>query len=218
MTFRTTVAAAAIALSAFSISTANASILVFSDNFDNSGAPGPNWGGDGIFQSIPQPGNVQGMPSVDLVGNVGGPDYYGFLAMSGNSIDLDGSTGDGHSPAGEIRSIALLSGDFWVDFDLAGNLRGYNPETTIVSIGGTSFSFTPDANQGYTHYTVYFTGVSGYLDFQDQILSDQQGNLLDNVVVTTGVPEPASWTLMIAGFGAVGFAMRGLRRKTIATA
>ncbi|HWC62416.1 MAG TPA: PEPxxWA-CTERM sorting domain-containing protein [Rhizomicrobium sp.] len=212
-----TLAASAFALAAFGTAAANASIVI-SDNFDSSGTPGPNWSGDGIFQSIPQPGNVQGMPSVDLVGNVGGPAYFSSLAFSGNSIDLDGSTGNGHSPAGEIRSITSLAlGDYTVEFDLAGNLRGATPETTIISLGSQSYSFTPLAIQAYTHYTLYFTGVSGQLDFQDQILSDQQGNLLDNVVVTTGVPEPASWMLMIAGFGALGFGLRG-RRKAGAVA
>ena len=40
--------------------------VVFSDNFDADN-PTLNWPGDGVFQSIPQSGNVQGLPSVDLV-------------------------------------------------------------------------------------------------------------------------------------------------------
>jgi hypothetical protein len=47
--------------------------------------------------------------------------------------------------------------------------------------------------------------------------SDNVGPLLDNVLVTQGViPEPASWAMLIAGFGLVGTAMR--RRRTAVAA
>jgi hypothetical protein len=209
-----TLTAAAIALAAFGTGAANAGI-VLSDNFDSS-TPVLNWSGDSVFLSIPAPGNVQGKPSVDLVGG----NNFGYLAYSGNSVDLDGSTGYGNAPiAGEIQSIADLAlGDYTVSFMLAGNLRGAYAQTTVVSIGDQSFSITPDAAQPYTLYTLNFLGASGHLDFLDQRVSDQQGNLLDNVVVTTGVPEPASWMLMIAGFGMLGFTLRGRKAVAAATA
>ena len=50
------------------------------------------------------------------------------------------------------------------------------------------------------------------------VIFDQQGNLLDNDVVTSGVPEPASWTLMIAGFGLAGLAMRRRRKEGVLAA
>ena len=53
------------------------------------------------------------------------------------------------------------------------------------------------------------------LAFTDLGPSDQQGDLLDNVVVTTGVPEPATWAMFLVGFGAVGFAMRRPLRKVV---
>jgi PEP-CTERM motif-containing protein len=34
---------------------------------------------------------------------------------------------------------------------------------------------------------------------------------LDNITITQAVPEPATWAMMLLGFGAIGFAMR--RRK-----
>ena len=206
-----TFAAAAIALAAFGIGSANAGV-VLSDDFGTTGAEG-NWAGDSVFLSIPQPGDVNGKPSVDLVG----PGFFDNLAFSGNSVDLDGSTGNGNDPAGEIQSKASLaasSAGYTVSFELAGNLRGAADEETVVSIGGDSINlgYIPN-NQGYTLYHLHFIGASGQLDFKDLPTSDQQGNLLDNVVVTTGVPEPATWTMMILGFGAVGFFMR--RRKAV---
>ena len=39
-----------------------------------------------------------------------------------------------------------------------------------------------------------------------------------NEVVTTAVPEPATWAMMLAGFGGLGAAMRARRRSATATA
>jgi hypothetical protein len=39
------------------------------------------------------------------------------------------------------------------------------------------------------------------------------GNLTFQVVA---VPEPATWTMLVLGFGAVGFVMRRRRRPTMA--
>jgi hypothetical protein len=198
-----------------SVGAAEAAPLLF-DNFDSpaAGAPGPNWLGDGIFTPVPATPSASPptTPSVDLVGNINGPAFFANLAFSGNSIDLDGSTGSGNSPAGEIVSGNLTSPTgFTVTFELAGNLRGVPPQTTVVSLGGQSFSFTPLASQGYTLETVFFTATSGVLDFKDLGPSDQQGNLLDDVTVTAGIPEASTWAMMILGFLGVGF--MAYRRK-----
>ena len=177
--------------------------VVLSDNFD-ADTPTLNWPGDSVFQSIPQPGNVAGLPSVDLVS---ASDGFANLVFHGNSVDLDGTTGSGNSPAGELQSITSLStGSYTVQFEFAGNERGAPPETTVVSIGNQSFSLTPPNSQGYTLTTLFFTNVSGKLSFTDLGPSDQQGNLIDNVVVTTGVPEPSTWAMMVLGFAGLGYA------------
>ena len=72
------------------------------------------------------------------------------------------------------------------------NTRGRYPVTTLTFNLAplTSFGFSPT------------DGTSGFLQF-------------DNIVVNAGtaaVPEPASWALMIGGFGLVGGAMR--KRRT----
>jgi hypothetical protein len=196
-----------------SVCAANAAIL--SDNFDTpaAGAPTANWLGDGTFTPVPSSPTINPQtPSVDLVGSLNGPAFFANLAFSGNSIDLDGSTGNGNAPAGEITSGMLTSPTgFTVTFELAGNLRGAFAQTTVVSLGGQSVSFTPLATQGYTLETVFFTSTSGFLDFKDLPTSDQQGNLIDNVTVTAGVPEASTWAMMILGFLGVGFT--AYRRK-----
>ena len=107
----------------------NAAVIY--DNFDQDTAV-LNWSGDSVFTSIPGPGNVTGQPSVDLVSTADG---FGNLAFSGASVDLDGSTGSGFSPAGEIQSVKVLNtGTYIVSFEFAGNLRGATVQTTRVAI------------------------------------------------------------------------------------
>jgi hypothetical protein len=63
------------------------------------------------------------------------------------------------------------------------------------------------------HFT---TTTGGSLIFTEGGPSDQQGNLLDNVILSSDavvVPEPASWALMLIGFGGAGAMLRARRRR-----
>jgi len=181
--------------------------VVISDNF--AGTPVLNWPGDTVFKSIPQPGNVNGLPSIDLVGNV---NTYGITTLGGNAVDLDGSTGSGNNPAGELQSVTSLGlGTYVVQFDLSGNQRTSVPQQTVVSIGTESITLGPLAeNAPWTLYSFTFTGASGQVAFTDLGPSNQQGNLLANVTVSA-VPEASTWAMMILGFLGVGF--MAYRRK-----
>jgi hypothetical protein len=200
-----TVATMGLALSLMTMQCAHASV-VLSDNFSAS-TPQGNWGGDSIFLSIPQPGNVRGQPSVDLVG----PGFFQSLAPVGqNAVDLDGSTGSGNLPAGEIQSIQSLAlGNYKVQFELAGNLRGAPAQTTQICIGSSCQSLTPLNTQPYTLYDPTFTGVSGQLSFTDFGPSNQQGNLLADVAVFAPGPVPGAG---LAGLAALAIA--GLYART----
>jgi hypothetical protein len=214
MKIRQTLAASAIALAAFGVSAANAG-TVLSDNFDSDTPVTTNWLGDATFVPVPAT-PVLGFPSVDLVGAADGFANLAYMGNTGGvSVDLDGSTGNGNNPAGEIAStMTLAQGNYVVTFLLAGNMRGGPNQTTAVAIGNTVIDITPLSNtQPYMLYTEAFTNVSGKLTFTDLGPSDQEGDLLDNISVTTAVPEPATWAMMLIGFGAVGFMMRGSRRN-----
>ena len=175
--------------------------IVLQDNFDAS-TPTGNWPGDGTFRSIPQPGDVQGKPSVDLVGG----SFFGSLAFGGgNSVDLDGSTGNGNNPAGELQSVQSLAlGTYTVTFELSGNQRGQAEQTTQIQIGGSAIQSITPVDNSYHLITLTFTNVSGQLSFTDLGPSNQQGNLLDNVSVAA-VPEPSTWAMMVLGFLGLGF-------------
>jgi hypothetical protein len=196
---------------------------VIFDNFTTGDTPQTNWSGDSVFVSVPQPGNVQGKPSVDLVG----AGYYENLAPGGsstsvpapapllglNAVDLDGSTGNGNKPAGELLSTAILAaGTYNLTFWLAGNLRSEYPEKTDVYVGNQLIaSMQPANDQQYTLYSYNFATTGGRLEFLEEGCSDQQGNLLALVNVSA-VPEPSTWAMMLLGFAGLGF--MAYRRKS----
>jgi hypothetical protein len=54
-------------------------------------------------------------------------------------------------------------------------------------------------------YTFSFTGNN----------TSASGTLTGNATISAALPEPGTWGMMILGFGAVGMAMRGRRRRTV---
>lgn len=191
---------------------ASAAVVLF-DDFNAEG-PGDdlNWDGDAVFLPTSPPG------SVDLIGVGGAFDFY---PGHGSYLDLDGTTGSGNDPAGEITSIAnFVAGGYTVSFLLGGNARGAVAQTTRVSLGNWSVDILLNSADPLTAYVFSFNTTGGQLKFTELGPSNQQGNILDDVQldqrrIGIGIPEPSAWALMILGFGATGAMMRR-RRHAIA--
>jgi choice-of-anchor C domain-containing protein len=150
-------------------------------------------------------------------------DYIGsyWTAQDGSrSIDLAGNG------IGMIsQTLATIAGQayrvsFWVARNPDG---GLNPRTGFVGWNGSNsqFSFNnPNStltNMGWEQrsFTFAATGTSTTLSFAADPATSAGafGAALDNVVIAA-VPEPATWLMLILGFGLVGGAMR--RRKPVA--
>jgi choice-of-anchor C domain-containing protein len=155
-----------------------------------------------------------------VVGGLG-VDYIGgyWQAADGvRSIDLSGNNKGGIS---QVLNGLTVGQVYTVHFDLAGNPDGGSPtKVAVASDGGSQSSvfFFPQAgntkaDMGWTPEMFSFTATdtSAKLTFSATV-NDAFGPALDNVSITGGVPEPASWALMIMGFGGVGAAMRSRRR------
>lgn len=153
-------------------------------------------------------------------------------------VDLDGSTfaAGALSLNAPIAFDAgdLITVSWW----LSGNQRNGQVDgfEALVSIGETPMAFTelvvtiagvdiPAADafgnalffedgipgqRGYLRYGWQFrAGAAGELSLSFQNAGgDNVGTILDDVNIRSVIPEPASWALLIAGFGMVGAAAR----------
>jgi hypothetical protein len=154
-----------------------ASVLLF-DSFDNenSGVGQNNWTN---FQHW----NVVA-GCVDLHGN----GFYDVQAGNGIYVDLDGSC----ESAGTIESketFALASGQYVLEFWLAGNNRITTPDTVVVSLG-TLFQeqFVLQSNERFrliTRSVAVTATTTARLRFQASG-GDNQGALLDQVRLRRG--------------------------------
>ena len=81
--------------------------------------------------------------------------------------------------------------------------------TTSAVLATQTVSTTSQSPQAFT---LNFTAASGssIIRFADVATnnSTNQDIAIDNVSVSGAVPEPATWAMMMLGFGAMGFAMR----------
>lgn len=135
--------------------------------------------------------------------------------IAGNNHDCSACAADDQYEAGfTFANIPVTINDVTVD--------GLDDGASVVPGGidlfGTGFALP--FNAPWTSHTVSFTATDAgtFKVYFRSYSTDGIGPLLDNVgvdVTSGGVPEPASWALMIAGFGLAGAALRR-RRSAVA--
>ena len=163
-------------------------------------------------------GWVVGGDSIDYIGGYWQPED------GARSIDLSGNANG--SIAQTFDTVAGQS--YLVNFFLAGNPDGGPAaKLAITSADGSQtaaniFTVVPGVNtrtdMGWLPYVYRFTANTNSTTLSFASATDTAfGPALDNVSVGA-VPEPASWALMIVGFGGIGAAMRRQRRTLAATA
>jgi hypothetical protein len=196
--------------------------IVLSDTFSGNPGDSPtlNWAGDSVFTSESSYPGGTGTAATDLVANSSDPACPFGAAQC---VDLDGSESVGTAnPAGVLQSVmTLAAGSYTLTFDISGNDRFGVAQTTDVYVGGTLVwnSGSLASSAPATLETVNFTTSGGKLDFVEANVNDDLGNLLANVSLSTasvgGVPEPATWTMMFAGFAGLGATLRTRRRRAV---
>ena len=173
----------------------------------DTGAPTPNgisYSLD-IFQSLAGKFSTGAATITDVLGFING--------NAGGTFHVALYTGAGATPGTELLSTTatfsgtegfegasglnwtVASGDYFAAFEV-------RPGDTLV--GGMSFSNTPNPLSAYA-FSSQETYFASQLDFGVRVLRD-----------VGGVPEPASWALLIAGFGLTGAAMRRRRNAAFA--
>lgn len=180
---------------------------IVNGSFETSTDPdqGPRYAGDTSIT-----GWRIGAHGVDYIS-----DYW--IASDGtHSLDLSASN------EGSItQTIATVLGQSYaVDFDLAGNPDGTIKHLEVSATGNPTLGYMFDTaghdttSMGWTTERYAFTATGAFTDLTFTSLDDSvAGPALDNVRLeggsaTPAVPEPASWAMMVIGFGAVGGVLR----------
>jgi hypothetical protein len=184
--------------------------------------------------SIAAPSQAQFFTNFDSVvvpngGFVVLPTVEGWTAVAGAGIEVQNNAAglpysqnnlvelDSHNNSTMERFIAT-PGTYLLSFY-------YSPRPNVpassngidVMVGGTSIFNVTGAGAGNTVWTPYqlfitTTVVNTSLRFSAIGTSNSLGGYLDDIRLVSAVPEPATWAMMLLGFGGIGFAMR--RRRT----
>ena len=149
--------------------------------------------------------------SVDLIGS------YWNHSDGARSLDMSGN-----APGTIAQTLTTVAGQrYRLSFDVSSNPDQPSLKTMNVFIGSAAplNIVSPPVNRplSWVTHSHIFTAdsASTQLRFQSTF-GGPWGVALDNVAVNAVVPEPATWAMLIAGFGFVGAALR--RRPKLARA
>ena len=176
--------------------------VIFSDNFDAEN------GGIGQLNYNAFANWSVSNGTVDLIGRPVG--FFDFFPSNGLYVDLDGTS----FQAGTFTSIGIqvTPGNYILSFLLAGSQRGdVNTVQVNVSGGLASSIYTLASNVPLTLETMSFTVLAPTtinLSFHNEGSSNNIGLILDNVSVSTAVPDSGSTTVLL-GIAIIGLFLMG---------
>jgi hypothetical protein len=124
--------------------------------------------------------------AIDLVGDTTA-EYYFYSSIQGSAPELQAKLASGNL-VGPVSQTPYYPG---------ANAAGLEKDQDTSVAGYYGLRFFDDNNQAYTGYA----------------LVDNTGKRITEIDFrAAGVPEPATWALLMLGFGGVGAAMRHRRR------
>jgi len=202
---------------------ASAANLVVNGGFNNGatvGAPGGGFATLGTGSNAITGWSIVG-GNVDWIQG-----YWQSSDGDGFSVDLNGN-----NPGAIAQTISTVVGQFYsLTFDMSGNPDNFQGETRVavigaggVTIGSASYTLTganTKANMLWQSEIFNFTATSTSTEIRftsgNGGVNCCYGAAIDNVAVGNGVPEPATWGLLIVGFGGVGALARRRRAAALA--
>ena len=197
---------------------ANANIL-FSEDFNSGAFQGGSLGLDPAEQFSDQWNNV----NYTFINDANGWSFAGQAFYVRNTDnDSEGAVllNEGGGVAVHLLSGLKAGKTYYLSLLVGGDNRPGSPYVLNGAVnGGSLFSYAGvdlarGTNPG-TPLTYAFQAQAGANTLRFSQASVTQGSpIIDNVTISTGVPEPMTWALMILGFGGAGAMLR--RRGALA--
>lgn len=138
--------------------------------------------------------------AVDLLGH----GQYDFLPGNGLYVDMQNTASRGGGTLELHGGLDLEPGTYDLNFDLGGShLDSGEPRELNVLFGNVSERFSVPFDSDFVTQTLsldltsFASGVE--LIFQQNSTNTKRGMMLDNVMVTNNLPEPATLGMMIIG-------------------
>ena len=127
--------------------------------------------------------------------------YYEFFVSQPDTLTVSSFTNSAIATTGvfTFSSIGLYSGT---------GIGGPLLQTGTISprVDGTQTASLGVYNLGTGFYTIAYSGT----------VTGAPSGVGSNITFAAGaIPEPLSWTMMLAGFGAIGSALRSRRKVTV---
>jgi hypothetical protein len=174
------------------------------DNFSNTGStPSPITRPAGSF------GYTAAASTSSFFGAGSGADHWLSTNTATDSITFSGFTG----------GVSGFGG-FFFGSDISGAFAAGSVTLTATDASGTStFTITNATTSSFLGFVSSGPLLSATLTAvqptSGPLWSTANDLTLAGAAATPGVPEPATWAMLLMGFGAVGFAMR--RRPSVST-
>lgn len=190
---------------------ASAANLVTNGDFENNDPIGTAWTISGTAGIAPI--SVYGpccAPSGTYTGGSNAA-FFGWGDLPGGSIWQDLAT-----VAGQEYTVSFEYGAISAATEQSMLASAFGGPSFANSLGGNTVSVSGTSNLSFLLSTFSFTFTADSaltrLQFDDKSLNTfSVDGVLDNVIVTTPVPEPETYALMLAGLGVLTFVAR--RRK-----
>lgn len=194
-------------------STMTASAMVFT----TTPASAATWIQDtvsGVFETGTDVNGVLGSPGTDLTGT---PFSFSIFYRDIDIRPVPGYTRDYYVSA--LRSKGSI-GDFQVPLS---DLGGYWSTWEHAGVDWMASVNTPDGIASVGAYIAGFSDVWGpsvaYINYNGvNIGYTSDFNRIVTSLGTGAIPEPATWGMLLLGFGAIGAAMRHRRREKVSVA